>query len=311
MAGDWIKMRPSLLTNPKVNGIARILEESRDVGRVLSSGFNGPMFEIVSRNVMRYVTVSSLLVIWGAANEHTRDGVFKNADLSDIDDMVGIPGFGLAMEAVGWLVYDENESSVCLPNFNEYNTVAASRSASAKSGAERQRAYRERKKGKERYENSDVTSDVTSDRREEIEKSNISSSLRSEDIAHSQEPEPKSPKSRVSITAQQMVATLPGLTAEVASEYLQYRSSKRAKLTPNAWAVIAKEIVKSGMRPDAALAEAMAAGWQGLKASWLANREGSGQQGGGFKTAQEKRAERNAQIFDYEAQMRSLEGITR
>lgn len=310
MAGDWIKMRPSLLTNPKVNGIARILEESRDVGRVLSSGFNGPMFEIVSRNVMRYVTVSSLLVIWGAANEHTRDGVFKNADLSDIDDMVGIPGFGLAMEAVGWLVYDENESSVCLPNFNEYNTVAASRSASAKSGAERQRAYRERKKGKERYENSDVTSDVTSDRREE-KRRDISPSLRSGDSADAPASEPKQPKPRISITAQQMVATLPGLTAEVAGEYLQYRNSKRAKLTPNAWGVIATEVVKSGMRPDAALAEAMAAGWQGLKASWLANRDSQGQQAGGFKTAQEKRADRNAQIFDYEAQMRTLDGITR
>ena len=57
MAGDWIKMRPSLLTNPKVNGIARILEGEREVSRVLSTGFSGAMSEIVTRNVMRNVTV--------------------------------------------------------------------------------------------------------------------------------------------------------------------------------------------------------------------------------------------------------------
>lgn len=163
MAGDWIKMRTSLLTNPKVNGIARILEESPEVARSLSTGFSGPMHEIVTRTVMRHVTVSSLLVIWGAANEHTKDGVFSNADLSDVDDMVGIPGFGDAMSQVGWLEYDAQDNSVTLPNFNEYNTSGDARSAGAKTSAQRQKEYRDRKKSQE----SDVTRDVTRNRREE------------------------------------------------------------------------------------------------------------------------------------------------
>lgn len=167
MAGDWIKMRTSLLTNPKVNGIARFLEDSRDVARSLSTGYSGTMNEIVTRNVMRHVTVSSLLVVWGAANEHTKDGVFTNADLSDIDDMVGIPGFGKAMQAVGWADFDEESFSVTLPNFTEYNTSGASRSANAKSGAERQREYRQRKKATDIDASGDVTGDVTRDRREE------------------------------------------------------------------------------------------------------------------------------------------------
>ena len=171
MAGDWIKMRTSLITNPKVNGVARALEDSCDVSRVLSTGFNGPMSEIVTRNVMRHVTVSSLLIVWGAANEHTENGVFKNADLSDIDDMVGIPGFGQALESVGWAEYDSQENTVTLPNFSEYNTSSASRGASSKSAAQRQKAYRERKKSQEsdvtRDVTRDVTSDVTRDHREE------------------------------------------------------------------------------------------------------------------------------------------------
>ena len=167
MAGDWIKMRPSLITSPKVNGIARELERSSDVGRALSTGYSGPMCEIVTRNVMRNVTVSALLAVWGAANEHTVDGVFHNADLSDIDDMAGIPGFGEAMASVGWAVFDAEDCSVTLPNFNEYNTCGQSRGPSAKTGAERQKEYRDRLKLRNGDVTRDVTNDVTSDHREE------------------------------------------------------------------------------------------------------------------------------------------------
>ena len=163
MAGDWIKMRPSLLTSPKVNGIARELESSADVTRALSTGYSGDMSEIVTRNVMRYVTVTSLLCVWGAANEHTSAGVFVNADLSDIDDIAGIPGFGAAMVSVGWAIFDEESMTVTLPNFNEYNNSARERSSA---GAERQRRYRE-KKASSRDAASDVTRDVTVTEREE------------------------------------------------------------------------------------------------------------------------------------------------
>ena len=157
MAGDWIKMRPALLSSPKVNGIARFLEDNQGVARALSTGPSASMNEIVTRNVMRYVTVSSLLCVWGAANEHTSDGVFHNADLSDLDDIAGIPGFGEAMESVGWAISDPSESTVTLPNFEEYNTCGKSR------GAERQKRYRDRQKAQK----SDVTRDVTPLHREE------------------------------------------------------------------------------------------------------------------------------------------------
>lgn len=178
MAGDWIKMRTSLLTNPKVNGIARILESANEVGRVLSTGYNGPLSEIVTRTVTRHVTVSCLLIVWGAANEHTEDGVFTNADLSDIDDMVGIPGFAAAMVEVGWAEFDSDNVTVSLPNFNEYNTPGSERSAGAKTNAERQKEYRDRKKA-ENVTNfcneSDVTKTVTRNRREEKRREELTS----------------------------------------------------------------------------------------------------------------------------------------
>lgn len=164
MAGEWIKMRTSLMTSPKVNGIARYLETSKKACQTLSTGYNGTLSEIVTRNVTRCVTVSSLLVIWGAANEHTKDGIFHNADLSDIDDMVGIPDFGAAMESVGWAIYDEEIDAVILPNFSEYNTVGEDRKSNA---ADRQRRYRERKKALQSDVTSDVTRYVTSNGREE------------------------------------------------------------------------------------------------------------------------------------------------
>lgn len=280
MAGDWIKMRVSLATDPAVIGIAARLDCTE--------------FEVVGM----------LHHLWSWADTQSRDGHATGVTEKWIDRYVQRDKFAQAMQSVGWLVITED--GVEFPNFDRHNGETAKTRALA---SNRQKKRRANVTGyEEQMSRCDRDKSVT---RKEIEKINISPSLRSGDSADAPEPEPKSPKSRVSITAQQMVATLPGLTAEVASEYLQYRSSKRAKLTPNAWAVIAKEIVKSGMRPDAALAEAMAAGWQGLKASWLANRDSEGRQGGGFKTAQEKRADRNAQIFDYEAQMRTLEGITR
>lgn len=258
MAGDWIKMRTSLLTNPRVNGIARILEEDREVSRALSTGFSGYMSEIVTRNVMRHVTVSSLLIVWGAANEHTRDGVFRNADLSDIDDMVGIPGFGEAMVAVGWASYDDESSTVTLPNFSEYNTSGRDRTANAKTAAERQREYRERKKSQEsdvaRDVTRDVTSDVTSNRREE-----------------------KSREDKDKGTASAM-PTPDGVSVETWQAFLKVRKAKRAPMSELALAGIQREADAAGWTLEAALTECVTRGWQSFKAEWVAKQSLPAQQ---------------------------------
>lgn len=268
MAGDWIKMRPSLLTSPKVNGMARFLEDSTEVSRALSTGYSGPMSEIVTRNVMRNVTVSSLLIVWSAANEHTNDGVFKNADLSDIDDMVGIPRFGDAMEFVGWAIFDAENGCVILPNFNEYNTCGKDRAA--ENNAERQRRFREKKRDvtSTSNEKNNVTNNVTSNDREEKRREEENKPL---EAAHAEDISPA--KSKPAVSAKEMVESLPGLSVTVAADFIAHRKAKRCSLTASAWKAIVSEVEASKWSPDAALSEAMAAGWQGVKADWLANRK--------------------------------------
>jgi hypothetical protein len=156
MAGDWIKMRPALLTSPKVKAVSAALASNTETLKALCISSDALRYDVTSR-VMRPVTVASLLVIWGAANDHTEDGVFRNADVTYIDDLAGIPGFGAAMESVGWAVFDEEKKTVTLPNFNEYNTCGKDRSPKAKSSAQRQKEYRERKKQAESVTDENVT----------------------------------------------------------------------------------------------------------------------------------------------------------
>jgi hypothetical protein len=170
MAGDWIKMRASLLTNPKLTAICKKVESSKAVGKKLTTGFGGALREIVTRDVTRDVTLASLFRVWCAANEHTSDGVWYGIDLDDLDHVAGLPGFGSMMEAVGWAMFDAENQTVTFPNFLEYNAPA--KEGRGSSAAERQRRYREkqRTKGAE----SDVTRDVTvtrnSDGQSDIEK---------------------------------------------------------------------------------------------------------------------------------------------
>lgn len=154
-------MRGSLSSHPKVLRIAAIIEESRDVGKKLSTGFNGCLSEIVTRDVTRDVTLASLLRVWSATNEHTSDGVWRHMRPEDLDHIAGIPGFGAAMESVGWAVYDKEAGTLTMPNFLLHNAPAKG----GRANAERQKRYRERHKSNA---NNNVTSNVTRDVTESV-----------------------------------------------------------------------------------------------------------------------------------------------
>ena len=139
MAGDWVKMRSALLANPKVHGIARAIGANPDASVALTTGYAGPPQDVLSRNALRHVTVTALLVAWSSANEHASNGVMKFCDLSDIDQIAGLPGLGEAMASVGWAAYDPGENAVILPNFGKWNTSAKDRT-----NAERQHRHRQR-----------------------------------------------------------------------------------------------------------------------------------------------------------------------
>lgn len=170
MAGDWIKMRGSLATHPKVLKLAKIIAADTEVGRLLSTGYNGSLNEIVTRDVTRDITLASLLRVWCACNEHTSDGVWRGIDIDDLDLIAGVPGFGVAMESVGWAIPDHDSGTITFPNFLEYNAPA--KNGGRSSAADRQKRYRERKKqeelksrnsGAKRDGNSDATNNVTRD----------------------------------------------------------------------------------------------------------------------------------------------------
>lgn len=185
MAGDWIKMRVNLVTHPKVIALSEELSYSGEYqdwsgmhGFVPSLGGTKQDFDegvTQALRVTRYVVVTALLRFWGYANEHAKDDFIKSLRISDIDEIVGVPGFGGALESVEWAGYDENRRGTCVPNFSEYNTSGHERSAEAKTAAQRQKEYRDRKKSESTEHcvtktsdvTRDVTSDVTSNRREE------------------------------------------------------------------------------------------------------------------------------------------------
>ena len=142
MAGDWVKMRSALLANPKVHAIAKAIGRDPRAGAALTTGFSGCPDQVLSRNALRHVTVTALLCVWSSANEHAAEGILSCCDLEDLDEISGVPGFGDAMQAVGWAIPDEAGKCVSLPNFSEHNTPAKDRT-----GAERQRRYRESRNG--------------------------------------------------------------------------------------------------------------------------------------------------------------------
>lgn len=91
-------------------------------------------------------------------------------------------------------------------------------------------------------------------------------------------PTQKPKAGKIGITPARMIQSLPELSETVARDFLAYRKAKKAPLTETAWDRIVIEITKAaahGYSPDDALAEAMVANWQGVKADWLANRNKS------------------------------------
>ncbi len=166
MAGDWIRMRASLVTNPKVIRMARLLAKNRSFMEWWTRGTqtrcDETVYEICDVTIVTRVTIGSLLPVWAQVNEcASGDGFMNGATLFEVDEMAGVPGFGAAMAAVGWV--EEVDGGLRFPSFHEHNSVAKQRSSLAKSGSERTKEWRDRKAkaAVEGVVTGDVTRDVT------------------------------------------------------------------------------------------------------------------------------------------------------
>lgn len=172
MAHDWIKMRTDLYRDPKVCVIADILlDEKSDLARYVNQHMQRDMS--VTRNVMRNVTVGALVSVWGVLRHRGKrdldDLVIRGCTTSIIDDIADIPGFGSALEQVGWVA--QTEDGIVFHNFFEEFNVDPEQEAKQKN-AERQRRYREKHK-EEQDQKSNVTVTLNSNAREEKSREDI------------------------------------------------------------------------------------------------------------------------------------------
>ena len=99
MAGDWIKMRNNLDSDPRVFAIAESLglEDLHVIGL--------------------------LWKVWAWADQHTVDGNAVSVTVSRLDRIVGVTGFADALRKVGWL--EGRDSSLSFPRFAEHNGQTA------------------------------------------------------------------------------------------------------------------------------------------------------------------------------------------
>ncbi len=236
MAGDWIKMRTDLYRDPKVCVIADLLlDPESDLARHVNQNCQRDM--TVTRNVLRNVTVGALLTVWGIMRmrgKRTSDDLMvRNASLSVIDDVADVPGFGGAMNAVGWAI--ETPEGLVFPRFFEEFNTEPDAEASAKN-AERQRRWRAKHR-----ENRNVVrnvmgasqSNVREEKRRE-EKSNNKTPLSPFDLWWKLYPK-KSGKEEARRAFSKALKRLrdSGMTTEQATERLSERASAFAS-TPKA-----------------------------------------------------------------------------
>lgn len=123
MAGDWIKMRLSLQTHPK---IVRILSATKSD---------------------KFRAIGGLHAVWSVFDTHSVDGRLDGYTPETLDHIIGWDGFAQALIGVGWLAQDGPDALV-LPDFDEHN------GASGKRRAEDQKRKRESRKNPK-----DVTED--------------------------------------------------------------------------------------------------------------------------------------------------------
>lgn len=114
MAGDWIKMRTSLATDPAVIAIADQLD------------------------VNEFEVVGMLHHLWTWADAQSRDGHADGVTQKWVNRYVHRDGFAEALVSVGWLVV--HEDGIEFPNFERHNGETAKARALAANRKQKQRA---------------------------------------------------------------------------------------------------------------------------------------------------------------------------
>jgi len=118
MAGDWIKMRVGLGTDPAVIAIAD------------ETGLD------------EFAVVGRLHRIWSWADQHLKDGNAPSVTKKWIDRYLCVTGFADAMQKEGWL--NECDGGVSIPRFDRHNGQSAKRRALTAERVAKMKAKRKR-----------------------------------------------------------------------------------------------------------------------------------------------------------------------
>ncbi|HVX15988.1 MAG TPA: hypothetical protein VHC22_32690 [Pirellulales bacterium] len=109
MAGDWIKMRTNLLTDPAIVVLTK------------------------STTLDEFAVIGRLHTLWSWADEHTRNGYAPGVTRKWLDKFLRYDGFCDALERVGWLCVEN--AGVRLPKFDKHNGQTAKTRAHTRSRA--------------------------------------------------------------------------------------------------------------------------------------------------------------------------------
>lgn len=133
MAGEWIKVECSTPDKPEVFRAARRLGIDRD-----------QVFGLLIR-------------LWAWFDQNSVDGHVDGVTSTDVDGLVGLPGFCEAIRSVGWLEFDDDKEIITLPNFERHNGETAKKRA-----LKNKRQERWRQKSSEKVDDEASTSGSTS-----------------------------------------------------------------------------------------------------------------------------------------------------
>lgn len=117
MAGDWIKMRDNLWSDPRVSRLCDLTGKGKAA------------------------VIGGLYWLWSNADQHSVDGMMPGLTTKGVDRETGIPGFGKALTDpnVRWL--EDGPSWVSIPKFDEHNGESAKTRAE---GSKRKANWRKR-----------------------------------------------------------------------------------------------------------------------------------------------------------------------
>jgi hypothetical protein len=110
----WIKVEKTTASKPEVRAMAKRL------------------------GVHRMHVFGCCVAVWQYADSESQEGLIPMLTADDIDEIVGLPGFALAMVDVGWLIIDD--AGVTIPRFGAHHGEGAKRALAA----ERMRRSREK-----------------------------------------------------------------------------------------------------------------------------------------------------------------------